>query len=104
MSDTEVIQSQVVKDTIAFNEWFDANVANLMVKAKAAGLETKLREIMRLSWKKCSDYKNNEMAAQLKKIEAFELELKAKDAKYDALHLELQKITNRLIKAEKNAR
>ena len=104
MSEEEVIESQVVKDTKAFNEWFEKNIALLSAKAKETGLNDKLSEVMRMAWRKCADYKNKEAESQAKKISQLEAELKLKDEKYDALHMELQKVTNKLISAEKNSR
>jgi predicted RNase H-like nuclease (RuvC/YqgF family) len=104
MSDEEVIESQVVKDTKLFNDWFGANIVHLTLKAEEIGLDTKIKEIMRLAWRRCSELKNKEAESLSKKISVLEKELKDKDQKYDQLHMELQKVTNKLIQAEKNAR
>ncbi len=104
MSDEEIVESQAVKDTKAFNEWFNKNIASLSSKAQEVGLNDKLAEIMRMSWRKCSEQKNQEAESLLRKISKLEDELKEKDKKYEVLHMELQKVSNKLIQAEKNAK
>lgn len=104
MAEEEVIESQVVKDTKVFNDWFDENIAHLSAKAKEVGLEAKLREIMRMSWRRCCEFKNKEAESQTKVIASLKSDIEAQKKKYDELHMELQKVTNKLIQAEKNAR
>lgn len=100
----EFVESQVVKDTKSYNKWFDENIIHLTAKAKETGLESKLREIMRMAWRKCSELKNAEAATQVKIIDTLKSEIESQKKKYDELHMELQKVTNKLIQAEKNAR
>jgi hypothetical protein len=104
MANDELLESQVVKDTKAFDEWFSNNIENLTVKAKEIGLDLKLKEIMRLSWRKCSDYKNKEIKEHIEYIEALKKDIDQKQEKYEQVHQELQKVTNKLIQAEKNSK
>lgn len=104
MSDEEIVKSQVVKDTEAFNEWFDKNISTLAERAKETGLDTKLREVMRMAWRKCSDHKNIEAQKYLEAIISLKLEIASQKKQNEDLMLDLQKVTNKLIQAEKNAR
>lgn len=103
MSD-EIIESQVVKDTKSFDEWFKGNISQLMVKAREVGLEGRMKEIMRMAWRKCCEHKNKEMMEHLEYIKLLKSDIDQKQKKYDELHMELQKVTNKLIQAEKNAK
>jgi len=102
--DEQTKESQVVTDTKAFDAWFNENVEKLFMKAKDIGLDAKIREIMRMAWRRCSEYKNKEISEHLEFINALKRDIDQKQQKYDELHLELQKVTNKLISAEKNAR
>jgi hypothetical protein len=104
MSPEETKESQVVTDTKAFNGWFEADIEKIIVKAKEIGLDVKLKEIMRMAWRRCCEHKNKEIAEHLEYIKALKHDIDLKQQKYDELHLELQKVTNKLISAEKNAK
>jgi hypothetical protein len=100
----EYIESQVVKDTKAFESWFEQNLSSMLVKAKETGLDSRMREVMRMSWRRCCEYKNKDISEHLEYINALKRDIDLKQQKYDELHLELQKVTNKLILAEKNAK
>jgi hypothetical protein len=104
MSDEVVEESQVVKETKAFDKWFDNNLGPIMAKAKETGLDAKIKEIMRMSWRNCCEYKNKEIDDHLEYISFLKKDIDLKQQKYDELHLELQKVSNKLIQAEKNSK
>lgn len=104
MSDESTPESLIVSDLKKFNEFFDKNYSTLSALAKESGLDQKLREVMRHSWRKCCDVKNAEAMVHIEKISQLEKEISAQLKKYDELHLELQRVTNKLISAEKNAK
>jgi hypothetical protein len=57
-----------------------------------------------MAWRRCSEIKNKEVEEHLEYIQSLKADIDLKQKKYDELHMELQKVTNKLISAEKNAR
>jgi hypothetical protein len=100
----QIIVSQNVSDSNLFDNWYGENISRLTQSARDMGLEARVKEIMRLAWKGCCSAKNKELSGLHDQVKLLKDDIDSKQKKYDELHLELQKVTNKLIQAEKNAK
>ena len=94
-------EAQVVKDIKAFDVWYEENVASIMGKARELGLDVKLKPIMRMSWRQCSEFKNKEASSVTLYIEDLKKQITQGIEKSEQYRTEVERLTNKVISLEK---